>query len=879
MEGRSKARKPSTASATQASEETINLCDDEEDQLIDISDEPATQEEDAQGVAGGGGAGAAAAGAGRAWSERPSASQQEERYAMDNCPCSRPLDDMRSQLTAALEAVPGAQHLISPPASTGAGAVAAAGLPHAPALLSACGCPACGAPLSHRDVRSLLGAGAMHRVYQVVAAYLMHKDSASPIATMGTPQCADCNSRPMVRTAQVVTQGGGAAASGGGGDAADEARSKLLTRAVLKEALSARGLPVTGNIGALAARLGGALTASGAQWACTACAAVVAAPCAPTPPPPSMRRSDVVGSPASLVAALRVHLTDTSRGGGGGGTNSRATTKKATPAKKGGKGAAAASTWVKGTGYGGPAGDDKAANAGREKAEKRQATTDGACVRALGKLADCLRGGGGGGGRGGGGGERAISLPEAALLMDSELPYLLRILLQNDSLQDIGQRQELYRSLISLLKLLGSSMDTVEVFVVPTDDPDDIAREAAAAAAKASAGASGAGASAPSTSTGHNHSLFAVLQRLNTQCTVYKRSGQELGQGDDEDLGALSIALELSSLYEDISEAVGMWRSTVASADAAAAGAGTSAAATPGRGRGGGRLTAEQKAQQAAKAQSAYLGAMQPLLFQEKPLIAGHYFRSQLGGKAAGGEVMRKRLKRITEEISTLSTSLPLNWESAILVAVDSDRIDVLRALILPSPDTPYAHGPFVFDILFPQDYPQKPPSVQFLTTGGGTVRFNPNLYNCGKVCLSLLGTWSGPSWQPGTSTLLQVLLSISAMIIVPDPFFNEPSYERMMSTPQGKAQSKAYNEGIRCYTLHTAVMPAAQAAAGVKPGTGLPGWDTFKEAITAYYRAKRADIERTCDAWVAESTSVPHKKSMESTTANIKHALTRLAP
>lgn len=49
---------------------------------------------------------------------------------------------------------------------------------------------------------------------------------------------------------------------------------------------------------------------------------------------------------------------------------------------------------------------------------------------------------------------------------------------------------------------------------------------------------------------------------------------------------------------------------------------------------------------------------------------------------------------------------------------------------------------------------------VKFLTTGGGRCRFNPNLYNCGKVCLSLLGTWSGPSWDPATSTLLQVRLA-----------------------------------------------------------------------------------------------------------------------
>lgn len=45
---------------------------------------------------------------------------------------------------------------------------------------------------------------------------------------------------------------------------------------------------------------------------------------------------------------------------------------------------------------------------------------------------------------------------------------------------------------------------------------------------------------------------------------------------------------------------------------------------------------------------------------------------------------------------------------------------------------------------------------MTFLTTGGGRVRFNPNLYNCGKVCLSLLGTWAGPGWDPAASTLIQ---------------------------------------------------------------------------------------------------------------------------
>jgi hypothetical protein len=39
-------------------------------------------------------------------------------------------------------------------------------------------------------------------------------------------------------------------------------------------------------------------------------------------------------------------------------------------------------------------------------------------------------------------------------------------------------------------------------------------------------------------------------------------------------------------------------------------------------------------------------------------------------------------------------------------------------------------------------------------------LQFNPNLYNCGKVCLSLLGTWAGgqgESWDAQASSAFQV--------------------------------------------------------------------------------------------------------------------------
>ena len=83
--------------------------------------------------------------------------------------------------------------------------------------------------------------------------------------------------------------------------------------------------------------------------------------------------------------------------------------------------------------------------------------------------------------------------------------------------------------------------------------------------------------------------------------------------------------------------------------------------------------------------------------------------------------------------------------------------------------------APFIFDIQLPCNYPDSPPSVQFLTTGGGLVSFNPNLYRSGKVCLSLLGTWSGPQWSPTESALLQLLVSIQSQIFVENPYFNEP--------------------------------------------------------------------------------------------------------
>ena len=44
-----------------------------------------------------------------------------------------------------------------------------------------------------------------------------------------------------------------------------------------------------------------------------------------------------------------------------------------------------------------------------------------------------------------------------------------------------------------------------------------------------------------------------------------------------------------------------------------------------------------------------------------------------------------------------------------------------------------------MFDVFFPQDYPNVPPLMNMATNGEGRARFNPNLYADGKVSTLIL--------------------------------------------------------------------------------------------------------------------------------------------
>lgn len=162
-----------------------------------------------------------------------------------------------------------------------------------------------------------------------------------------------------------------------------------------------------------------------------------------------------------------------------------------------------------------------------------------------------------------------------------------------------------------------------------------------------------------------------------------------------------------------------------------------------------------------------------------------HAFSSMIASTSVASNTSRGLT--IARELASLRTALP----DTIFVRVDEARLDVLKALIIGPQGTPYSYGVYCFDLFLSDRFNQEPPKVRIVSTSGGKVRHNPNLYSDGKVCLSLLGTWSGPGWIPGTSTLLQVLISIQSLILgEPEPCVNEPGWECYLGKPKSKEYS-----------------------------------------------------------------------------------------
>ncbi|KAL9097853.1 MAG: hypothetical protein Q9165_000179 [Trypethelium subeluteriae] len=238
-----------------------------------------------------------------------------------------------------------------------------------------------------------------------------------------------------------------------------------------------------------------------------------------------------------------------------------------------------------------------------------------------------------------------------------------------------------------------------------------------------------------------------------------------------------------------------------------------------------------------------------------------------------------RSIRHITKEHSILASSLP----SGIYVRTWESRLDLLRILLIGPLDTPYELAPFVIDLWMGPSFPSHPPEMFFhswsasttvivrapgdgsiggsghgndgaggggrgtggmggtggagagllaaavppttmtsTTTAGPGGAVNPNLYESGKICLSLLGTWhadsGGEAWSPGKSTVLQILVSLLGLVLVREPYYNEAGYETRLADPASALPSALYTERTyfrtRAFIAHA--LSHAEAVAGV---------------------------------------------------------------
>ncbi|XP_078429410.1 putative ubiquitin-conjugating enzyme E2 39 isoform X2 [Wolffia australiana] len=158
-------------------------------------------------------------------------------------------------------------------------------------------------------------------------------------------------------------------------------------------------------------------------------------------------------------------------------------------------------------------------------------------------------------------------------------------------------------------------------------------------------------------------------------------------------------------------------------------------------------------------------------------------------------------VKAVQNEWRILERELPEN----ILVRVYEERMDLMRAVIVGASGTPYHDGLFFFDCCFPPTFPDEPPNMYYHSHG---LRINPNMYENGLICLSLLGTWIGEEcemWNPNSSNMLQILVSIQALVLNSTPYFNEPGFESTKCIELGCQLSEFYNQDIfllSCITM-----------------------------------------------------------------------------
>eukprot|EP00092_Neocalanus_flemingeri_P003630 GFUD01003897.1.p1 GENE.GFUD01003897.1~~GFUD01003897.1.p1 ORF type:complete len:155 (+),score=57.16 GFUD01003897.1:67-531(+) len=113
--------------------------------------------------------------------------------------------------------------------------------------------------------------------------------------------------------------------------------------------------------------------------------------------------------------------------------------------------------------------------------------------------------------------------------------------------------------------------------------------------------------------------------------------------------------------------------------------------------------------------------------------------------------------RRLQKELGDLRNSGNKSFRD---VQVDESNLLVWQGLLVPD-KSPYNKGAFLIDLVFPAEYPFKPPKVSFRTK-----IYHPNIDEKGQVCLPII---SAENWKPATKTE-QVIQSLVSLVNDPEP-------------------------------------------------------------------------------------------------------------
>ena len=189
--------------------------------------------------------------------------------------------------------------------------------------------------------------------------------------------------------------------------------------------------------------------------------------------------------------------------------------------------------------------------------------------------------------------------------------------------------------------------------------------------------------------------------------------------------------------------------------------------------------------------------------------------------------VSKETVTRLLKDVKQI-LKFPLTENGIYYVHDDTDMMKGYALIIGPS-DTPYFGGNYFFELNYPADYPHSPPKVKYCTNGNN-IRFNPNLYACGKVCISLLNTWRGEQWT-SCQTISTVLLTLCSLLCS-NPLLNEPGVDKKHNDMMN------YTEIINFSNINIAICDIIEK----KEGVFLPFFENFypfvkENFIQNYYK------------------------------------------